>query len=112
MKMTADIMFRAPDLQLVKEYYAGTLGLPIVAETPSLLGFDAGAVTLYFEPGEPNGAVFEFSVPDAQRSKTELLAAGCEVVEENPAIPRIYVRDRFGLLFNVTDEAFRGRAPS
>lgn len=101
MKSTADIIFRARDLAAVKAYYAGELGFPLVLEREGMIGFETGALTLYFERGEPNGAVFEFGVDDPTRAKAELVAAGCELVEENPAIPRIYLRDRFGVVFNV-----------
>jgi len=103
MRSTRDVIFRAPDLAGVKAYYGGTLGLPVVLDRPNMLGFDAGEFTLYFEPGEPNGAVFEFSVEDLRKAKADLLAAGCTIVEENPAIPRVYMRDPFGLVFNITE---------
>jgi hypothetical protein len=40
-------------------------------------------------------------VSDAQDTKGRLLAAGCKIVEENPAVPRCYIRDPFGLVFNI-----------
>jgi hypothetical protein len=30
-----------------------------------------------------------------------LIAAGCTVIEENPKIPRCYIRDPYGMIFNV-----------
>jgi hypothetical protein len=30
-----------------------------------------------------------------------MLAAGCALQEENPALPRCYIRDPFGLVFNI-----------
>ncbi len=101
MKTTNEVIFRADDLAAVKEYYAGTLGLPIVLEKEAMVGFDAGALNLYFERGEPNGAVFEFIVDNLEGAKEELISAGCELVEENPAVPRIYLRDPFGLVYNI-----------
>lgn len=103
MKTTGDVIFRVPDLRAVKEYYAGRLGLPVVLESDAMVGFDSGDLTLYFERGEPNGPVFEFTVDDVRRAKDELMQDGCELVEENPAVPRVYLRDRFGLVFNITE---------
>jgi hypothetical protein len=40
-------------------------------------------------------------VSDAQAIKSRLLAAGCTIVEENPVVPRCYIRDPFGLVFNI-----------
>jgi hypothetical protein len=103
MRSTRDVIFRATDLEAVKNYYAAKLGLPVVMESDRIIGFDAGELTLFFECGEPNGAVFEFTVADVQKTKKDLLAAGCTLVEENPSIPRVYLRDQFGLVFNLNE---------
>lgn len=102
MTSTRDVIFRTGNLAAAKAYYHGALGFPIVTDSERMLGFDTGAITLYFEPGDANGAVFEFEVDDIAKAKSEMLARGCTLVEENPAIPRCYVRDRFGLVFNLT----------
>ena len=45
--------------------------------------------------------VFEFLVPDIEAAKRQLMAAGCTVIEENTKIPRCYIRDPCGMIFNV-----------
>jgi catechol 2,3-dioxygenase-like lactoylglutathione lyase family enzyme len=102
MKSTSDVILRTNDLAAAKAFYNAALGFPIVPDSERMLGFDTGSFTVYFEPGDPNGAVFEFEVDDVNEAKTKLLALGCTLVEENPAIPRCYLRDRFGLVFNLT----------
>jgi catechol 2,3-dioxygenase-like lactoylglutathione lyase family enzyme len=104
MKSTRDVICRARDLNAVKDFYAGTLGLPVVVDNAKIVGFDTGEITLYYERGERDVPVFDFLVDDVAQAKARLTAAGCEVIEENPAIPRVYVRDPFGLVFNI-DEA-------
>jgi hypothetical protein len=101
-KSGRDVICRASDLGAVKAYYAGDLGFPIVLDTDSMVGFETGELTLYYERGEPGPPVFEFFVDDLAKAKNRLIAAGCEVVEEDPAVPRVYLRDRFGLVFNIT----------
>jgi len=44
-------------------------------------------------------------VPDLDAAKSALLAAGCTAVEENPAVPRCYIRDPYGLVFNIEQRA-------
>ncbi len=102
MKATSDVILRTNDFEGAKEYYNEALGFPIVAESESLLGFDLGEFTLYFEGGDDNGAVFEFEVENVGDTKERLLAQGCTLIEENPSIPRCYLRDRYGLIFNLT----------
>lgn len=104
MRTTKEVIFRSRDLSAVKEYYADRLGLPIVLEKDGMIGFSTGALNFYFEQGAPTGPVFEFVVDDEERAKNDLVAAGCIVVEENSAIPRTYLRDRFGVVFNITEE--------
>jgi hypothetical protein len=82
MKAGRDVICRALDLAAVKAYYAGELGLPIVLDTDSMVGFDTGAVTMYFERGETGSPVFEFFVDDVARAKARLTTAGCEVVKK------------------------------
>lgn len=102
MRATKDVMLRTNDFEGAKAYYHRTLGFPLVAETESLLGFDLGAFVLYFEGGDDNGSVFEFTVENVADAKERLLAQGCSLIEENPSLPRCYLRDPYGLIFNLT----------
>jgi hypothetical protein len=45
--------------------------------------------------------VFELLVPELAAAKTRLLAAGCTLQEENASLPRCYIRDPFGIVFNI-----------
>jgi hypothetical protein len=36
-----------------------------------------------------------------QAAKARLIASGCMLVEEDPAVPRCYLRDPFGVVFNL-----------
>ena len=108
MTSTSDVMLRTNDLQEAKRFYHGVLGFPVVTESERVIGFDTGSIVLYFEPGDANGSVFEFEVDDLDRAKTMLLSNGCALVEEDPARPRCYLRDRFGLIFNIT-KSYAGR---
>lgn len=101
MKSTRDVIFRTQSLSAAKAFYHETLGLPLVTESERLVGFDTGAITIYFERGDDNGAVFEFEVDDIKETKARLLAQGCVLVEEDPKLPRCYVRDPFGVTFNL-----------
>jgi catechol 2,3-dioxygenase-like lactoylglutathione lyase family enzyme len=102
MHSTSDVNLRAQNLEDARAFYHGVLGFALAADSDRLVGFETGGVTLYFERGEPNGAVFEFEVEDVQEAKERLLSQGCILVEEDPALPRRYLRDRFGLTFNIT----------
>jgi len=66
-----------------------------------MVGFETGSFRLYVEKGAEHGPVFEFLVSDVEVAKRQLLEAGCTIVEEDPALPRCYIRDPYGLVFNI-----------
>jgi len=66
-----------------------------------MAGFEAGAFRLYIERGREHGPVFDFLVADMRAAKLALLSAGCTIIEEDPAVPRCYIRDPHGLVFNI-----------
>jgi hypothetical protein len=45
--------------------------------------------------------VFDFHVADFQAARQALLAAGCTIDEEDRSVPRCYIRDPHGLVFNI-----------
>jgi catechol 2,3-dioxygenase-like lactoylglutathione lyase family enzyme len=96
-----DVIIQTADWTKAIEFYETTLGFRVIQRSPNLIGFDTGAFCLYVEKGNRPGPVFDFLVSDAQATKNRLLAAGCTIVEENPAVPRCYIRDPFGLVFNI-----------
>jgi len=47
------------------------------------------------------GQALRVSGAEASWSAPRVLAAGCALVEEDPAVPKCYLRDPFGLVFNI-----------
>ena len=100
-RASRDVVIRTENFAAATRFYGEVLGLPVAYNGDNLIGFDAGAFRLYVEPGPAHGPVFDFLVADVAGSKAALLAAGCSLVEENPAVPRCYLRDPHGLVFNI-----------
>jgi predicted enzyme related to lactoylglutathione lyase len=75
--------------------------LPITEKGETIVGFETGSFCLYVERGKEHGPVFEFLVPEIEAAKRQLTAAGCTVIEENPKIPRCYIKDPYGMIFNL-----------
>lgn len=101
-----DVILRTSRWPQASEFYESVLGFTVALESETLVGLETGAFRLYVEKGEPHGPVFDFLVPDVQAAKARLLAAGCTLQEENPSVPRCYIRDPYGLVFNL------GQSPS
>ena len=83
------------------EFYAAVLGFRITSRAANIVGFETGSFCLYVESGKEHGPVFDLLVPDVLAAKSRLLAAGCALIEEDPAVPRCYIRDPYGFTFNV-----------
>jgi predicted enzyme related to lactoylglutathione lyase len=107
-RSSRDIIVRTEDWEKAKAFYGTTLGLPISYESSALIGFETGSFCLYVEKGKAHGPVFEFFVDDVQRTKAQLVAAGCVVQDEDAAVPRCYMRDPHGLVFNLRPGAAVG----
>jgi beta-lactam-binding protein with PASTA domain len=59
-------------------------------------------INLVIERGPELGPVLEVTVENVEEAKVRLQHQGCEVVKEEPELPRCYVRDPFGLIYNLT----------
>lgn len=104
-----DVIIRTEDWAGAVRFYASFLGPAVIHQSEALASFEAGGICLYVEKGTAHGPVFEFLVPDVQPAKHRLTAAGCAVVEEDASVPRCYLRDPFGLVFNLGRSPDRGR---
>jgi hypothetical protein len=101
-RSTRDIIVRTPDLEAAAKFYRESMGFPGSLNEANIVGFETGALQLFVERGTPAHApVFEMLVEDVRAAKERLVAAGCVVVEEDPRLPRCYVRDAWGVVFNV-----------
>jgi predicted enzyme related to lactoylglutathione lyase len=100
-KASRDIIVRTENWPEALKFYGSVLGLPITEKGETIVGFETGSFCLYVEQGKEHGSVFEFLVPDIEAAERQLIAAGCTVTEENPKIPRCYIRDPYGMIFNV-----------
>jgi catechol 2,3-dioxygenase-like lactoylglutathione lyase family enzyme len=100
-RASRDVIIRTESFDAAARFYESVLGLKRFPAAESMAGFETGAFRLYVERGPAHGPVFDFLVPDLQAAKSALLSAGCALVEEDPAVPRCYIRDPYGLVFNI-----------
>ena len=96
-----DVIVRSDAWPKAVKFYESVLGFQISQRGDGLVGFETGSFCLYVEKGRPHGPVFDFLVADVSAAKTALLAAGCTLIEEDPSVPRCYVRDPYGITFNI-----------
>lgn len=98
---TRDVIIRSERWTEAVRFYESVLGLPAASRGEGIVGFETGAFRLYVERGPDHGPVFEYRVSNLAQARDRLLAAGCTLVEEDPRVPRCYLRDPHGITFNV-----------
>ena len=96
-----DVIMQTPKFAESIEFYERVLGLRVVHRSERLVGFETGSFCLYIEPGEAYGPVFEFYVDDVAETARQLVTAGCTIEQDDPNVPRCYVRDLNGFTFNL-----------
>ena len=100
---TRDVLIQTPSIEKAAAFYEKLLGLKEFYRTGTMIGLEAGAFRLFVDNGEPYGPVFEFLVENLQAAKESLVAAGCRIENDDPSIPRCYIRDPYGLVFNIAE---------
>jgi predicted enzyme related to lactoylglutathione lyase len=101
---TRDIIIHTGKFEDAVRFYEQTLALPVAMKSDKLVGFETGSFQLFVDGRDSlrMGPVFECCVADVAKAKQDLLTAGCTVVAENASVPRCYIKDPHGLVFNLT----------
>ena len=97
-----DILIQALDPKKAASFYVRQLGFEITGETPNMISLHGANINLFIERGPALGPVLEVAVDSVEEAKARLVKNGCEVVKDEPDFPRCYVRDPFGLIYNLT----------
>jgi predicted enzyme related to lactoylglutathione lyase len=98
----ADILIQAPDPQKAARFYVEQLGFEITDPNPKMIGIHGKHINLFIEPGPALGPVLEISVDNIEEATTRLVKNGCEIVKDEPDFPRRYLRDPYGLIYNLS----------
>jgi catechol 2,3-dioxygenase-like lactoylglutathione lyase family enzyme len=101
-KFSGNVNFPTAQGREATTFYKDVLGLQEGNSQPTYSHLKSDNFHIYFD-GDTSvpGPIFEFLVPDLERAKEELLAAGCTVVRWDGLGKPCYLRDPFGFTFNV-----------
>ncbi len=97
-----DILIQAPDPGGAAAFYVQQLGFEVSGEEPNMVSLHGRQINLFIEKGPALGPVLEVKVDSVEAAKRRLVGSGCKVVKDEPDFPRCYVRDPFGLIYNLT----------
>ena len=97
-----DILIQAEDPQKAARFYAEVLGFTVTDSNPRMIGLAGPHINLFIEPGPKLGPVLEVTVANVETARRRLTELGCVVIKDEPEFPRCYMRDPFGLIYNLT----------
>ena len=99
---STDILIQSEDPKHAASFYVEQLGFAVTEETPDMIGLHGSHINLFIERGPALGPVLEVRVGNVEEAKRRLIESGCEIVKDEPDFPRCYVKDPFGLIYNLT----------
>jgi predicted enzyme related to lactoylglutathione lyase len=97
-----DILIQAPDPEQAAAFYVDQLGFTVTDTDPNMISLHGKNINLFIEKGPALGPVLEITVANVAEARQRLVDRGCEVVKDEPEFPRCYLRDRYGLIYNLT----------
>jgi hypothetical protein len=102
-KFGKDILLQAEDPLMAAAFYVEQLGFVITNNNPQMIELSGPNINLYIEPGPALGPVLEVTVKDVADATKRLVEQGCTVVKDEPEFPRVYLKDPYGLIYNLTE---------
>lgn len=100
-KFGRDILIQAEDPQAAASWYVENLGFEITGNEPNMVSLEGAKINMYIERGPALGPVLEVFVGDVEAAKARMVEQGCQIVKDEPEVPRCYVRDPFGVIYNL-----------
>jgi catechol 2,3-dioxygenase-like lactoylglutathione lyase family enzyme len=97
-----DILIQAQDPKMTALFYTKQLGFEITDEKPNLISLHGEHINFFIERGPALGPILEVTVDSVEEAKIRLVRNGCEIIKDEPEFPRCYIKDPFGLIYNLT----------
>jgi catechol 2,3-dioxygenase-like lactoylglutathione lyase family enzyme len=101
-KFGTDILIQAEDPTQAAAFYVEQLGFEISDQTTNMISLHGPHINMFIERGPALGPVFEVTVDSVEGAKARLTQHGCAIIKDEPDFPRCYVKDPFGLIYNLT----------
>ncbi len=108
-RMSPNVAVRTQRFSDAVDFYSRVLGFTNRSHDPDLADLDANPLNLFIiEDHEISGPVMELFVDDLEQARAELLAHGCEVLRWRGKGQDCYIRDPFGVVFNLWEASGSG----
>jgi catechol 2,3-dioxygenase-like lactoylglutathione lyase family enzyme len=97
------IAVQVKNYQEALKFYKDVLGFEVVKEGPKETHFRCGEFNFYIEDNLNGHTFLEFKVPDVEKAKEQLVAAGCKADQtQTPELGTSYmITDPYGMKFHI-----------
>jgi len=99
----ADILIQCKAPMKAANFYVKELGFEITDKKPNMISLHGNHINLFIERGPALGPVLEVTVKSVPEAKARLKQKGCRVVKDEPNFPRVYIKDPYGLIYNLIE---------
>jgi catechol 2,3-dioxygenase-like lactoylglutathione lyase family enzyme len=104
-RMSPNVSVRTRRVSDAVDFYTKVLGFKNRSEDPGSVDLDASPLNLFVDQDQAlSGPVMELLVDDLDQAREVLVANGCEIVRWRGKGQDCYVRDPFGMIFNIWEE--------
>ena len=103
-KLSRCINLRHPEQEKVVEFYKNVLGIEAGGKVGLAFEMKTDPIRMFVDSAESRQLVLELLVPDLEKAREELVAAGCEVICWEGKGQDCYIRDPFGTIYNLWEE--------
>ena len=104
-RMSPNVAVRTNRYQEALEFYTKVIGFKNRSDNPSLGDFDAAPIRMFvIEDTDLEGLIHELFVEDLEAARDELVKAGCEVIRWHGKGQDCYIRDPFGVIYNLWED--------
>jgi catechol 2,3-dioxygenase-like lactoylglutathione lyase family enzyme len=100
--MSPNVAVRTDRFAEAIDFYSNIIGFQNRSMDPTLGDFDANPLTMYVdEDFDLSGIVLELFVDDLEEARQVLTDNGCEIIRWRGKGQDCYVRDPFGVIYNI-----------
>ncbi len=104
-EMSPNIAIYVKDLDRAKAFYIDILGFQEIPSSERWVELKSGPNSLFLiQSDTESGAVHELFVDDLETARKDLIAQGCEILRWMGKGNDCYVKDPFGVLFNIWEK--------
>ena len=101
-RMSPNIAIRTSQFSDAVNFYTKVIGFDNRSEDPELADLDANPLNIFIiEDDEFRGPVLELFVDDLEAARQEMVANGCKVLRWRGKGQDCYVKDPFGVIYNI-----------